>query len=232
MKKIFYSIVVATLFLSISATAQNFGINFTMGFPQGELKQNVLREGFGIGGEVLFPTMANSPVEWGFDVAFLNYGNETRRAPLSNTIPDLTVDVNRSNNIIMAHALIRIAPPKGVFRPYLDLIAGGAYIYTQTTLTERFSGTEKLTDENFKDWAFSYGVGAGFMFAIYNEGGTRVMIDLKARYLYGTQAEYLTEGDIIINTQNATVSYNTRRSKTDILLAQIGVNIGFDATIK
>lgn len=223
---------IITMIIFSSATfAQSFGINFTLGFPQGEFKEHVSRTGLGIGGEILFPTAPMVPVEWGFDIAFINYGDETRRAPLSNFIPDLTVDVNRTNNIVMGHAMIRISPPSPLFKPYLDLLAGGSYIYTQTTLTERFSGKEKITDENFSDWAFSYGAGAGIMFSVYNQMGTNVMIDLKARYLFGTQAEYLSEGDVITNTQNGTVTYNTRRSKTDILTAQIGVNISFSAML-
>ena len=69
------------------------------------------------------------------------------------------------------------------------------------------------------------------MFSVYNQMGTNVMIDLKARYLFGTQAEYLSEGDVIIDTQRGTVTYNTRRSKTDILTAQLGVNISFSALV-
>ncbi len=228
-KKNIFIVAAALMIFSSQAIAQSFGINFTLGFPQGEFKDNLSRTGIGIGGELLFPTAPGVPVEWGFDLAFVNYGNETRRAPLSNTIPDLTVDVTRSNNIVLGHALIRIAPPSTLFKPYVELIAGGSYMYTQTSLLERFSGKETISDQNFSDWAFSYGGGAGLMFTVYDQMGTRVMVDIKARYLMGTKAEYLTEGDVIINTQNATVSYNTRKSKTDILLAQIGVNLSFSS---
>ena len=116
---------------------------------------------------------------------------------------------------------------------HLDLLAGGKYIWTQTSVKSRSSASnlDVASDQNFSDWAFSYGAGAGLMFSVYNEMGTNVMIDIKARYLFGSTAEYLGEGDVIVNTTNGTVKYNTRRSKTDMLFAQIGVNLTFDAAI-
>lgn len=224
---------IIVLLFSFSSFSQNLGINFALGFPQGEFKDHVTRTGIGIGGEILFPAVAGSPVNWGFNLIFMNYGDETRRAPWSNTIPDLTVDVNRQNNLVAGHAVIRIAPPSPVFKPYLDLLAGGQYIWTQTSVKSRSSSNnlDIASDQNFSDWAFSYGAGAGIMFSVYNQMGTNVMIDVKARYLFGTKAEYLTEGDVIVNTTNGTVKYNTRRSKTDILFAQIGVNLTFDSAV-
>ncbi len=228
-RSIYTSILV--IFLTVAPMAQNLGINFALGFPQGEFKDHVSRTGLGIGGELLFPTVAGSPVNWGFNLVFMNYGDETRRAPWSYTIPDLTVDVNRQNNLVAGHAVIRIAPPSPLFKPYLDLMAGGQYIWTQTSVKSRSSATnlDVASDQNFSDWAFSYGAGAGIMFSVYNEMGTNVMIDIKARYLLGTKAEYLTEGDVIVNTTNGTVQYNTRKSKTDLLFAQIGVNLTFNS---
>lgn len=217
--------------MTISSFAQNLGINFALGFPQGEFKDNVSRTGLGIGGELLLPTVPGSPVNWGFNLIFMNYGDETRRAPWSYTIPDLTVDVNRQNNFVAGHAVIRIAPPSPLFKPYLDLMAGGKYIWTQTSVKSRSASNnlDVASDENFSDWAFSYGGGAGIMFSVYNEMGTNVMIDIKARYLFGSTAQYLAEGDVVVNTTNGTVKYNTRRSKTDMLFAQIGVNLTFDS---
>jgi len=49
-----------------------------------------------------------------------------------------------------------------------------------------------------------------------------LFIDLKARYLFGTQAEYLREGDVQI-TSTGHVVLHPQKSKTDLLTAHIGV---------
>ena len=54
-----------------------------------------------------------------------------------------------------------------------------------------------------------------------------VFIDLKARYLYGSEAEYLKEGSVLID--NGKVIYNTSKSKTDLLTAHIGAIVYFNS---
>ena len=59
--------------------AQDFeaGINFLLGQPKGEFKENVEDLGFGIGGMFAFRP-GNSPVMIGLDVEYMLYGSETR----------------------------------------------------------------------------------------------------------------------------------------------------------
>ena len=61
------------------------------------------------------------------------------------------------------------------------------------------------------------------MFEVYrNENdGTSFFIDLKARYLLGTEAEYLKEGSVVV--ENGQVTYEVSKSKTDLLTVQFGV---------
>jgi hypothetical protein len=54
------------------------GINFEMGFPQGDFESNVDNVGFGLGLDfAVFPKLI--PFGAGASFTFLNYGNETRR---------------------------------------------------------------------------------------------------------------------------------------------------------
>lgn len=203
--------------------SQDAGINFILAFPQGEFKENIDRLGFGLGGEFMFLTpKKGSPVGMGINVGFINYGSETRREPFSNTIPDVTVDVDRSNNLFNFHIMLRVAPYAGKLRPYAEGLFGGAYIYTETNIKSR--GVEEVASStNFDDFAWNYGGGAGLMYQVYrnNDDGTAFFIDLKARYLFGSEAEYLKEGSVII--ENGQVIYEVSRSKTDLLTAQLGV---------
>ena len=212
--------------------AQEAGLNFTLGFPMGEFKDNVKRTGFGISGEFLLltPTVQN-PFSIGLNLGYINYGSESRTEPFSLTIPDVFVDVNRTNNIVNFHILFQLAFPTGVVRPYAEALFGGSYIFTETSIQSR--GTEEVASStNFDDLAWSYGAGGGFLIQVYSSDNPEdkvgsVFIDLKARYLYGSEAEYLKEGSVAID--NGKVIYNTSKSKTDLLTAHIGAVVYFNS---
>lgn len=226
MKK--YLVLLLVLFVyGISINAQSAGLNLTLAFPDGEFKEQLKRTGIGISmeGLILGPS-AYSPFGIGASFSFLNYGNETRRAPWSNTIPDVTVDVERTNNILHMHLLFRIAPQMEVVKPYVDLLFGGSYLFTDTKVISSKKGEEVTSSTNFDDWAWNYGFGGGIMFKVYenpNENMGKIFVDLKVRMLKGSTAEYLKEGDVIVNTSNGTVTYRTSRSKTDMITANLGV---------
>lgn len=211
--------------------AQVGGLNFTLGFPSGEFKENVTRTGIGLSGHflILKPTLVN-PFSLGINVGYLNYGNESRNEPFSSTIPDVTVNVDRSNNIVNFHLLFQLILPSGIIRPYFEGLFGGAYIYTETTINSR-GVDEVASSNNFDDFAWSYGPGGGFLIQISSSDNpddniSDIFIDLKARYLFGSNAEYLKEGSVKIN--NGKISYDVSESKTDLITAQIGVVIYFN----
>ncbi|GAB4287657.1 MAG: hypothetical protein Kow0098_04540 [Ignavibacteriaceae bacterium] len=217
------ALIILLIFNAKPLTAQDAGLNFILAFPQGEFKENIDRLGFGFGGEFMFLTPGTgSPFGIGINAGFINYGSETRREPFSLTIPDVTVDVDRSNNLINFHLLFRIAPYAGKLRPYAEGLFGGAYIFTETTI--RSQGQEEVASStNFDDFAWNYGAGGGLMYEVHrNESdGSAFFIDLKARYLFGSEAEYLKEGSVII--QDGQVTYEVSRSKTDLLTVQLGI---------
>ncbi len=218
--------------ISFGCFAQTAGLNFTLGFPMGEFKNSVTRTGFGVSGEFLLltPTVQN-PFSIGLNLGFINYGSESRREPFSSTIPDVTVDVDRSNNIVNFHVLFQLAFPTGVIRPYAEGLFGGSYIFTETSIKSK--GVEEVASStNFDDFAWSYGAGGGFLIQVFSsddpeEKVSSVFIDLKARYLYGSEAEYLKEGSVLI--ENGKVIYNTTKSKTDLLTANIGAVVYFNS---
>jgi hypothetical protein len=222
-----YYLIIILFIFTAPAFAQSGGLNFTLAFPDGEFKDQLKRTGLGLSieGLVLGPN-EYSPFGIGANFSFLNYGSESRRAPWSNTIPDVTVDVDRSYNIMQLHVLFRIAPPMNIVRPYLDLLFGGSYLFTETKVVSTNRGEEVTSSTNFDDWAWSYGFGGGIMFKVYenpNENLGKVYVDLKVRMLKGSTAEYLKEGSVVVNPANGSVSYYTSRSKTDLITANIGV---------
>jgi hypothetical protein len=214
--------------------AQSAGGGLMLGFPMGEFKENIDRLGFGLSGQILFfnPTV-NLPFGFGLDIGYLNYGSESRQEPFSTTIPDVVVDVDRSNNLVNFHLLFHIAPPTGIVRPYAELLFGGEYLFTETSIKSR-GDEEVASNTNFDDFAWNYGFGGGLLINLYSpdqsEGTFQALfLDLKVRYLYGTEAEYLKEGSVII--QNGSVYYDVSKSKTDLLITQLGVMVYFSSFI-
>ncbi|HEX2984563.1 MAG TPA: hypothetical protein VHO28_13550 [Ignavibacteriales bacterium] len=225
-----YKIFFLLVFLSTAVFGQGGGLNFTLGFPQGEFKDNVDRLGFGgsIHG-VLWEPNSRMPFTVGLNFGFLNYGSESRNTPLSNPIPDVTVDVDRTNNLVNFHLLFQVSPFDGPVRPYVETLFGGAYIFTETSVNSEISNEEVVSSTNFDDWAWNYGGGAGMMIKLYSGKKmgeiSSLWLDLKCRYIFGTEAEYLKEGSVDIDRTNGTVYYYPSKSKTDLLTLNLGVVI-------
>lgn len=224
----------ASLLLSTPADAQvrpEADVNFLLGFPQGEMRENVDNVGFGLN---LFGGVGlqDSPVVLGAELGLMIYGFERRREPFSNTIPDVTVDVETSNNVVMGHLVLRMQPPTGAVRPYLDGLFGFKYFFTQTSVeSDRFGDQEPIaTSTNFDDAALSYGVGGGLKATVW-EGALQegrpgaVAINVGVRYLFGGEAEYLQEGSI--RRTNGSVTFDVDRSETDLLVVLIGASLRF-----
>jgi hypothetical protein len=212
--------------------SQAGGLNITLGFPMGEFKNEIDRLGFGLSGHFLFlaPTV-NRPFGIGLNVGYLNYGQETRRELFSSTIPDVTVDVERSNNLVNFHALFQLGFGSGSVRPFIEGLFGGSYIFTETTIRSRGS-EEVASSNNFDDFAWSYGGGGGMLIQLSSgeEEGSDVgafFLDLKVRYLFGSEAEYLKEGSVVVSPGK--VDYKVSKSKTDLLTVHAGVVAYFNS---
>jgi len=231
-------VIICTLFLfvlSFTAAAQPFfqaNANFMIGNPQGEFKDNIENNGFGFNGHFLYQLPA-SYFNVGLSISYLIYGSETREEPWSQTIPDVKVDVTTTNSIFYSHLLLRIQPPTGIVRPYIDGLFGFGHFSTNTSVEDQeYDDDHEIASTNHaSDTALNYGFGGGTMIRVwdakqYTEDHIgEVSVDLGVRYLKGGEAEYLKENSIQINDGN--LSYQKLRSKTDILTYHIGVTFNF-----
>lgn len=206
-----------------------------LGVPQGEFRENVSRPGFGLdlfGGLGFEP----SPFVVGVDFGFLLYGRETSSRPFSPTIPEVTVDVETTNNILQSHLVLRMQPPEGDVRPYLDGLFGFKYLFTQTTIrSERRLDQEPIAQStNFDDFAWSYGIGGGVDIPMYRPSPDdeaenaqpsvrSVELRLGAQYLFGTEADYLREGSIEV--VDGEVLFDVSRSRTTFLEPVLGITV-------
>jgi len=233
-------IILITLFSKLCAQSAsdfspfNLALNFYVGFPQGEFKQNINRNGYGLNVEGLWKPYKYSPFSLGADFGILNYGSVSRREPFSYTIPDVFVNVTNDNNILNYHLIAQVAPGVGIFKPYVQFLFGGSYIYTQTRIENRSTGEEIATSTNFDDYAWSYGAAGGFMFRVSKReknvletpSFSEIFLNLKVSYLFGSNAEYLKEGSIRY-VGAGKVEYDIKESKTDLIGLHIGVVVVF-----
>ncbi|HSL89685.1 MAG TPA: hypothetical protein VK870_10310 [Ignavibacteriaceae bacterium] len=229
--KILY-VLILTIVLSGSVSfsvAQSGGLYFSLAFPMGEFKENLKQTGVGLNGEFFFLTpKRNLPVGLGVNLGYYVYGMEKRSEPWSSTIPDVRVDIERTNNLTNFHLVFLIAPEYGRFRPYAEGLFGGNYFFTKSSVKSRFNEDVIAEDVNFDDWAWSYGVGGGLTYLVSgdpNINNNAIFLDFKVRYLFGSEAEYLKKGSIQI--VNGNLFYDINKSKTDLLSAHLGVRIFF-----
>ncbi|MDQ7818155.1 MAG: hypothetical protein RDU14_14100 [Melioribacteraceae bacterium] len=223
MKKIFY-LFVTSILLYASVSAQTIGGSLMLGSPQGDFRTNVDRLGYGlqVHGTLWSPSIER-PFTVGFNIGYMIYGEVSERRPLSTTIPDVLVQVNRINNLANFHLMMQISPFMGTVRPYIEGLFGGAYLFTTSEVKSESTQLTFAESTNWDDFTWSYGAGAGVLLQIAKDLAEvkNLYLDLKARYIYGTEAQYLTENDVQII--GGRVFYFPKKSKTDLLTFHIGV---------
>jgi len=219
-----------------SSWRPQFEIDFAIGLPQGAFADQV--DDLGLGASILAGVgLPRWPVVLGAEFCFLTYGRETRTEPFSTTIPDVYVDVTTTNDIVMGHLLVRIQPRSGWLRPYLDALFGFKYFSTTTSIPAPFydpdgsSGfTTIASTTQLDDTALSYGAGGGLDIRLKewidtNGNVIALRLNLGARYLFGSEAKYLKEGSI--RREDGEVEFDILRSRTDMLITQIGLAVEF-----
>jgi len=209
----------------------HLGVDFLTGLPHSEFSNNLGANGYGIAAYGLYQ-MPRVPIGIGFELGYMKYGSKQRREPLSPTLPDTTVKVRTSNNILTNHLFLRFQPRLGSVRPYADGLIGFKYLYTRTSVQGEGSSEPIAVSTNLGDCALSYGAGGGVQILLYQEQAKRskgrlahILLDAKLRYIRGSRADYLTPGSI--HQENGQVIYDIRRSRTDMLVTQLGIALRF-----
>lgn len=217
-----------------SAQSPVLGASFMVGVPTGEFSDTLDRVGFGLGVELGYH-IGTAPIEVGLQAGFMTYGSETRKERWSTTIPDVTVDVETSNNIALGHLYLRLIPKDGVVRPFVDGKLGFSYLFTSTSVQSEGAGEDNAiaSSTNYDDGVFSFGGGAGALVQLWKNDAPasdetevgEVLLDLRVGYLAGGEAEYLTDGSI--TREGGNVTYSPKKSRTDMVDARLGVQVRF-----
>jgi hypothetical protein len=207
------------------------GLGLMMGVPVGDFRENV-RFSAGLSGHVDFG-LGHGPVSIGAEGTYLWYGSESRDVPLVG-MPGLAVGVDTSNDMFLLHGRVRAQRQTGRVRPYVDGLVGFNYLATTTSVDAEescyYNGSTNICIDdgdsvtNLDDLVLSAGGGAGVQFA-FGASPHSMRLDLSLRYLYGGEAEYLTEGDIHWQVDGPVI-LSPRLSRTDLLMIYVGLTWG------
>jgi hypothetical protein len=225
------------ILFTFSAHAQfEFNINGLVLSPQGQFKENVDRMGWGASFGAAY-NFEETPFSLGLGFGFANYGSESRREIL---IFPVEVEVTTTNDIFFIHLSGKLQQEFGIFIPYAQGYAGFQNFSTSSEIEDLWNSDDEddhvAGTEHFSDWTYSVGVGGGVMIKLTDfdapddgeisfQQGT-LFLDLKVKYLFGGEAEYLKEGSITQGPNNKPL-FDTTRSETDLISYHIGVAFYF-----
>jgi hypothetical protein len=192
-----------------------------VGFAQGDFRHAV-DTGWGASGAVLFMP-GSAPVALRLGASILIYGSETQQVPYLPSTGRVTLEETTDNWIGAAEVGPELLARHGAIRPYGHVLVGSSYFSTTTDLREENSVDTIATSTNFEDWAFRVVAGAGVRIAL---GGTgHVALDLGARYVWNSEVDYLTEGDIV-DGPHGDIYFRPHRSRGDLIEVSVGLAWG------
>lgn len=204
--------------------------SFGVGVPTGAFNDNIDQLGYGAHLS-LAALFADTPFSIGFDVSFLTFGRSTRNVPFSETVGSaVRVDVVTTSSVVQPHLTLRMQPPAGLVRPYIEGVFGFKYLFTDTRVEDERGDEEAIArSRNFDDFTLSGGAGAGVHIRlVQNLNSDRanpvgpLYLKAGAQYLLGREAEYLDISDGY-DPDNPDV----RRSATNMFMPMVGLALQF-----
>lgn len=159
---------------------------------------------------------------------FVNYGNETKRVCLSQTVGcRIQVDLTTSNNIVLFGVGPELGVPAGPLRLYANGTIGFSYFSTDSHVSGDLDPGPFASTRNFGDGGFAWTGGGGLQVHLADTGGgASIGLDMGVSYQGNGRREYLTEGDIT-DLPDGSIRLDVRRSRANLLLWRLGVTVGF-----
>jgi len=157
------------------------------------------------------------------DLSFLNYGNESRRVPLSSTLNRVLVRMRTSNNIALWTAGPELTMDAGPFAPYAHAFVGYSNFFTQSSAVSDHHEHELASTTNFRDGGLASGYGGGLRFPIRSHRAL-ASIDIGGRMTSAGERTYLIRGDIH-DQPDGSMTFTPRTSITDFWQFHVGVSV-------
>ena len=227
---------------SLKAEVSDIGLYFTLMSPKEDFGDVVNRKVYDISFEgVYYPSAF--PIGFGLEISLINNGSDYYSSTnwdneFAGTIPDMgkrfrnnnRAHINKNNFVFAGNILFRYKSDIKYVSPYIDIIFGINHLYNMTSLRGNLARIFSSNSHNHMN--LSYGLGGGIMLPLarfqsfeslnYNVG---LFLDFKVRYMFNVEAVYLKDRPTLHSEYE--VLYDPYRSKTDMLLFQLGIALGF-----
>ena len=192
--------------------------------PTGEFGSNI-GLGYGANAAYLYQLDRAGILSLRADVGFVDYGNESKRVPLSSTIGGrIQVKVSTNNYIVPVSIGPQLTWPSGSVRPYVNAGFGGQFFFTQSSIDGANDSYSGLSTTNQHDETHAWVLGGGLYVPVHSSK-VNVMLDAGVQYFTGGRAQYLRPGSIV-DLPNSQIQINPLESSTQMLVVRLGVRIG------
>lgn len=198
--------------------------SFMQSRPSGELASNI---GFGYGANAayLYQLDRDGILSLRADLGFVDYGNESKRVPLSSTVGGrIQVKVSTRNYIVPVSIGPQVTWPTGSIRPYVNAGFGGQFFFTQSSVDGSDNADSDFSTTNQHDKTHAWMAGGGVYVPIHSRK-VNVMLDAGVQYYAGGRAQYLRPGSIV-DLPDSQIQINPFESRTEMLVVRLGVRIG------
>jgi hypothetical protein len=213
------------------------------GVPQGEFAQQTNDAwGWGVDISMLFNiATARTKREWqrnpvnvyvGGAFQYISHGGKTDKYSYNDQFSETTINSKVNNNMYGINVLVRSEFLTGPVKPFLEM-TGGVRFFSGSHKIEYENSLYNSTDpNNTRRQTFSnnlgtspvgfYGAGGGFRI-----GGENIRLEIKLMYTKGFKAEYVDLDKISFDRADNSITYETKKSTTDMVIPQIGLSINF-----
>ena len=209
---------------TFSRSGWGVDVAFQVAQPVREFADNI-DVAFGVGSSVRHHFSWFRPLGLRGDFAIMNYGNERQHVPLSSTVNRVTVEMNTSNNVLLAGGGPELAVMRGPVRPYVHGFLGYSYFFTESSAGYENGGGTFARSTNFSDGGFATGGGAGVRMPL-RARSTEISIDGGARFMRNGVRSYLSEGDVI-DRADGTLDFTPRTTNADFWVYYLGISLDF-----
>ncbi len=183
---------------------------------------------FGIGGELNFPIMKDSPLRVGLSFRYYWMGIKSRSVEVTDSLGSYDVDARVRGSMKPMLVFARFDMMNLYDYPVLPYAGGfiGPNFFSITTITEidYRDGLEPIEDRDRRGaTTVSYGFQAGLHIRVTEA----ILIDVRWERAYGSETQYLDVNSVQIDDEGY-AAYEIRETRTDVDLFTVGVVLEFN----
>lgn len=192
--------------------------------PVGEFRQFVGLS-YGVGGDALLRLDRRGFLALRTELGWIDYGEESKRVPLSPTIGGrVQVDVKTTNQILLFGFGPQLSLPSGFIRPYTGATFGLTHFFTTSGVEGSDDSFDFANTTNHSTTKVAWTGNSG-LYVPLHYGETPVLLDVGVRYVGSGRMSYLRKGSIVDLGDNR-IGVTTITSETRFLAYRVGVKIG------